>query len=149
MHKLNTYTFNTSSGSYSIRTLGVFLLTIVIFNTSCLKKEGTISIKNGRGKDVEVPYKISPNIVTQYSKKDFKSIVSQASELAKSRCKYELTYEPMEVNVYGFDTISLIINFSAENGFGVPDMEVAYFDFVGTDYIGDEMQVILEEPVAD
>jgi hypothetical protein len=134
----------------------VVIIAVVFFKTTYLSKEGEISVKNGKGVEVDVPYNIlSSEISENYSKRDFKKILIKASQLANSSCKYEPTYEPLRFNVYGSDTTTVSISFSAENSFGVPDELFDYYDFVGTDYIGDEIsiieeiEVIEEIPVAD
>lgn len=134
----------------------VVILAVVFFKTTYLSEKGEISVKNGKGVEVDVPYNIlSSEISENYSKRDFKKILIKASQLANSSCKYEPTYEPLRFNVYGSDTTTVSISFSAENSFGVPDELFDYYDFVGTDYIGDEIsiieeiEVIEEIPVAD
>jgi hypothetical protein len=106
--------------------------------TGNFKDKGSISVHNGEGKEVSIPFQISD--YSEFSKKFtneiFLQVVKRSSEEAKSRCKYELTYEPISIDVFSEnDTITTLLSFSAKNGFGVPNKERGYCKFKGSTLI--------------
>jgi hypothetical protein len=119
-------------------------IAILIFLSSCspqLKEKGEITLPNGEGKPVKVKYQIYdfPEIAKKYTMKDFESMANKSADVAKSLCKNDLTFEPIEFRLYSAgsgDTMTVNFDMSAKNGFGVPQKQKVYVDFVGTRYIG-------------
>jgi hypothetical protein len=119
-------------------------IALLIFLSSCssqLKERGEIPLPNGEGKPVKVEYQIYdfPKLSKKLTMEDFESIAKKAADVSKSLCKNELTFEPIEFSLYSAgskDTITVSFNMTAKNGFGVPQKQNVYVDFIGTRYIG-------------
>lgn len=119
-------------------------IAILIFISSCspqLKEKGEINLPNGEGKPVKVKYEIYefPKFAKKYTMKDFEGMANKSADVAKSICKNDLTFEPIEFKLYSAgsgDTMTVNFDMSAKNGFGVPQKQKVYVDFVGTRYIG-------------
>ncbi len=105
-------------------------------------QEGTLSLKNGEDKEVDVKYNIAK---LQYdfftsqvkSKSDLQVIADKASLEAKSNCKFTPTYQPISISFMAqHDTITVFIDFTAKNAFGVAGTESSIFKFKGSTFIG-------------
>lgn len=118
-------------------------IAIIIFFSSCssqLKEKGEVILPNGEGKPMKVKYQIYdfPEFVKKYTLEDFEGMANKSAAIAKSICKNELTFEPIEFILYSAgsnDTMTVNFDMTAKNGYGVPQKQKVYVDFVGTRYI--------------
>jgi hypothetical protein len=111
------------------------LLTIVL--VSCNKtdiKYGEIKVTNGVDKKISIPYSFVgyKEFNKIYSKSDFNYIAEKTTSDAKSFCKYELTFEPLKLELFiNHDTTTCRLDFSAKSGFGVPQKMHVWTKFAG------------------
>lgn len=99
----------------SIKLLAYLLITAIVVSCSNLKpsQEGTLSLKNGDNKEVDVKYSIAKLqydfFISQVkSKSDLQIIADLASSEAKSNCKFTPTYEPTNISFMAeHDTITV------------------------------------------
>ncbi len=122
-----------------MKKLYLFITASVLLSCSLiLQDNGKIDIPNGANKIVTIPYRIInyQMIKKSLTKSILDEIVEKTSSEAKRTCKYELTYIPISVLVYGSnDTIHASLDYSAESGFGVPQKLTIYSKFKGTSLI--------------
>lgn len=122
----------------------ILILAIFSLFVSCKQaQKGKVELKNGEDKIVSVPYEIATlsydKFITLVSKDQFTSITEKASSEAKMKCKYMQTYEPKSVFYYASnDTISVTVDFTAKNAFGVPDFQMSFSKFIGDKLLVDE-----------
>ena len=137
----------------------LIFISVVCFLFSCtsgvklkneLSTKGEVEVENGMGQKVKIPYEIlyasASDSVKRMTLNYFNKIVNDASVVAKYRCKFKPTYEPIIIDLMlqkGFnpdatmnnDSITTVIEFRAKNAFGVPDDLKSYSIFKNSNEI--------------
>ena len=112
-----------------VMTILVTLIVLSSCSSITQKDDGKISIQNGSGENVSIPFKIMGEITTaQITKSDVQHYARMASIPAKNACKYQLTFTPQKIEIYENDDKEIVVafQFSAQNAYGVAGLHTVF-----------------------